>query len=169
MKNAHIRPRIRDLERLLNWYKNQIENENRRFGYRREFVAEEEKPFNPNQQVLKLSSEFQELKNQVNKYMKIEAREESIAQFRELVSEINEIKEVYVQHKADAIVFFVLYDRGDKLAVLERVVDIEVELENVFKTLNFDFRVLAYSEASTKMFCSSESIYNREENKTHHA
>ena len=166
---ARNRPRVRDLERLLNLYLHRIKNENSSFGYRLESVGEREKPFDPNEQVLKLSSEVQDLRNQVNKYMKIEAREESINQLRQLISGINEIKEVYVQHKVDSVVFLVFYDQGDRLVILEKIVEIEIELEKIFKTLNLDFRVLPYSEASTKMFSSTDMIYSRKETKATNA
>lgn len=168
-ERGHIRPRVRDFERLLNLYLNRIQNENRSLDYRLEFVAEKEKPFDPNEQVLKLSSEVQELKNQVNKYMKIEAREESINQLRQLSSGISEIKEVYVRHKADSVVFSVFYDQGDRLVILEKIVEIEIELEKLFKTLNLDFQVLPYSEANTKMFSSADIIYSRKETKAANA
>jgi hypothetical protein len=142
-----------------------IQDERRAFGYGLEFVSEKEKPFDPNEQVLKLSSEVQELRNQVNKYMKIEAREESISQLRQLATEINEIRQIYAHHKADSVVFSVFYDQGDRLVILEKIVDIEIELEKVFKTLNFDFRILPYSEPSTKMLSSCDKIYDRKETK----
>jgi len=164
-ERARISPHVRDLERLLKLYLNRIQSENRSLGYGFEFGGEREKPFDPNEQILKLSSEVQDLRNQVNKYMKIEAREESINQFRQLVSGISEVKEVYVQHKTDSVVFSVFYDQGDRLVILEKIVEIEIELEKIFKSLNLDFRVLPYSEANTKMFSSTDSIYNRKETK----
>ena len=62
-ERRHARYRVKDLEKLLDMYLNRIRNENRAFGYRLELVAEEkEKPFDSNEQVLKLSSEFKNLK-----------------------------------------------------------------------------------------------------------
>ena len=161
--HGYMRLRVRDLERLVNSYLYKLQNENRSFGYRFEFVNEGEKVFDTNEQVLRLSSEFQDLKNQVNKYIKIEAREECINQFGQLVAEIDEIKEVYVQHKVDSVIFSVFYDRGDRLDVLEKIVDIEIQLEKIFRTLNLDFRVLPYSEATAKIFSLTDLIYERKE------
>jgi archaellum component FlaC len=160
------RHHTRDLERLLAMTLSKImQDEGKAFGYRSELVSEKEKPFDPNEQILKLSSEVQELRNQVNKYMKAEAREESIGHLRQLASGINEIRQIYAQHKADSIVFSVFYDQGDRLAILEKIVDIEIELDKVFKTINFDFHVLPYSEPSTKMLSSFDKIYDRKETK----
>ena len=163
--HRRLRPHTReDFERLFNLYLSRLQNE-RHLGYIFFEPATEEKPFDPNEQILKLSSEVQELRNQVNKYMKIEEREESIGQLSQLASEVSEIKEIYVQHKADSVVFFVFYDQGDKLAILEKIVEIEIELEKIFKTLNLDFRVAPYSEAAAKMFSSTDMVYSRKETK----
>jgi hypothetical protein len=158
--------RVREFEKLLNLYLSRILSENRSLGYRFELISEEEKPFDANEQILKLSSEVQELKNQFNKYMKIETREESVNQLRQLVSRISEVKEIYARHKADSVIFSVFYDQGDRLDILEKVVDVEIELERIFKTLNLDFRVLPYSEAIIKMFSPSELVYTRKETRT---
>jgi hypothetical protein len=97
--------------------------------------------------------------------MKIETREESINQLRQLVSRISEVKEVYAWHRANSVVFSVFYDQGDRLEILEKIVDVEIELVRIFKTLNLDFRVLPYSEAITKIFSPTDLVYNRKETK----
>jgi hypothetical protein len=115
------------------------------------------------EQFLKVSSELQELRNQFNKYLKVDAREESVMYFKEHVSEIKEVKKVYAQHKIDKVIFWILYDDGDKMEILEKIVSLECKFERVFRTLNFDYHILLYSPEQTEIFANNELIFNRED------
>lgn len=126
-----------------------------------ELPEKKEETFDLNEQVLRLSSELEDLRSQFNRYLKVEAREESGNQFRELISKIDEISELYVEHTTNGIVFWIFYDRGDRIAVLEKVVDAEFDLEEVFKSLDFDYRLLPRSSMNSRVTSKAELIFKR--------
>jgi len=121
----------------------------------------EERSFDVNEQVLRLSSELESLRSQFNRYMKIETREESASHFKQLVSKISEISEVYTQNTTDGIVFWIFYDKEDRIEVLEKIVDAECELERIFKGLNFEYRVLSQDSINPRIMSQVELLFKR--------
>jgi len=111
--------------------------------------------------ILSLSSEVQQLKNQINKYLKVELREEAVDQFRELISKIDEISEVYAFHEANETLFWIFYDRGDRMNVLEKIVDVECNFERLFPNLRVDYRILPYSALNFRIASKGELIHKR--------
>lgn len=131
------------------------------FTIRFEDVKEERGP-SLDEKILALSGELDQLKQQFNKYLNVESRDESIEQFKELISHVEEISKVYVQHKADKVVFWIFYDKGERIDILERVVDIECAFERVFRRLDFAYRVLPSSLLSSRIMSRADVIYSRQ-------
>jgi len=113
------------------------------------------------QQLMELNTEVQTLKNQLNKYLKVDIREESARMFSSLISQIEEINEVYAQHNGNGIIFWIIYDKGDRLEILEKVVDIECSFERIFNNLDFDYRIISVSSKPPRIQATSELIYLR--------
>jgi hypothetical protein len=120
-----------------------------------------EKALTINQQMFELNSEVQTLKNQLNKYLKVEIREESIRTFTSLISKIKEIVEVYVQHMMNGILFWIFYGDGNRVEIIEKVVDVECSFENIFSNLNFDYRILPVTSKPSNITGIAELIYAR--------
>jgi hypothetical protein len=126
-----------------------------------EVEQEPPKPKN-HDEIMRLGAEVQELKNQMNRFMRTESRDESINQFKQMISSIKEIKQVYVNHKIDKVNFLISYDSGFRTDITEKVVDIEIEIEKIFRDLKFDFHLFP-SDSCTQTFSSGELIYSRGE------
>ena len=153
---------IEDLEEILDVF-GRLRDQERPIIIRVEGIPErkEEKALNVNEQILRLDSEMQNIKNQINRYLKVEIREESVRHFVEAISKIDEVNEVYAYHESDGIVFWIFYDKGDRIDVLEKIVDIECDFEKVFRGLNFDYRILPYSNMNSRIASREELIYRR--------
>jgi len=113
------------------------------------------------EQFLSLSSEVQDLKNKLNKYFKLELREEATSQFAGLISTIKNIKEVYVNNEANQLTFWIFYDYGDRIELIEEIVDIECHFERLFPKLKFDYRILPYSSMNYHIASQTDLIYQR--------
>jgi len=162
VKHVYVRTPNEKYERLLEYLANAFGGDKAIiFNIPEKSQEKEEKPSATNQQLIELSSEILTLKNQLNKYLKVEIREESVRVFSSLISQIEEINEVYAQHNINGIIFWIIYDRGDRLEILEKLVDIECEFEKLFNNFDFDYRLLPISSKSTRIQVMSEPIYLR--------
>jgi len=155
--------RFRQLEDLLDVVERRSDN----FGERNIVVyvnTEDEvkqNKFDINQQIVRMGTEVQDLRNLMNKYLKVDVRENALAYFKQIVSEIPEVKEVYVQQETQAVVFWIFYEKGERVKVLQKMVDAECHLENMFANLNFDFRVLSDSSAGNRLKSSADLLYHK--------
>ncbi len=83
---------------------------------------------------------------------------ETFNEFKQMIMPIKEIKDVYAEHRVDKIIFYISYDKGSRTDVIEKIVDIEIELRKIFN-LKFDFYFFPSKEMPSLQ--SVEAIYSR--------
>jgi len=156
---------IRDFEDAIYSIYKQFEDKEKPIVIRVEGPSERKKEevIDTNKEILRLGSEVQHLRNQFNRFLKVDIREESVNHFVEAIRGIDEINEVYAYHESGGIVFWIFYDRGDRIDVLEKVVDVECDFERIFASLGFDYRILPYSDLNSRLASQGELIYRRRE------
>ncbi len=152
--------RVREIERFLDVISRK-EKAEQGFDYTwTNAIETESAESDEKKEILRLGSEVQELRNQVNKYWKVEAREESINQFKQMISQVKEVKQVSVNHKIDEVNFLISYDNGNRTDIIEKIVEIQICLEDIFNNLKFDFHLFP-AKSSAQALSSGELIYSR--------
>jgi len=77
----------------------------------------------------------------IEQHLKIdfEDKETALFFFKEMMSKIPEVKEIYYKETEDGFIFWTIVDSKDRFETLKKIVQVQIELDKKYKNLFFDF------------------------------
>jgi len=110
-------------------------------------------------EVNKIVADVDEIKTQLR--MKTSLKEETLRQFKEMISEIPEVKEAYYLETTDGFDFWTLFESSNRIGTLQKIVQVQVELDRTYKDVYFDFLVNHISDVDRSEFGNWKLIYKK--------
>jgi len=100
--------------------------------------------------------------NRIEEYLKIhpESKNRALIQFREMLSKIPEVKEVFYKETKDGYDFWTLFKSKDRFKTLQKIVQAQMELDKTNKDIFFDFNVNHIANVDREELEDWKQLYN---------
>ena len=127
-------------------------------------VKQEEKPqINLNHRLIMVEEDLSKLKRHFEQYLKPEFKEESNTVFIQMMKLNEEIKQIYIKPSEGYIRYYVIYDTDNYIELLEKMVDIEIKIEEIYPMLTFEFIHKNIDELEVTNLNRTYLVYDLEE------
>jgi len=99
----------------------------------------------------------------INKQLKMKGslKEEALRQFKEMVSQIPEVNQVYYLETTDGFDFWTLFESSNRIEALQKIVRVQVELDQTYKDVYFDFLINHFSDIDKSELKNWNLVYKR--------
>jgi hypothetical protein len=104
-----------------------------------------------------ISGLFEALKEQSS----VETMMQAISDSMKMISQIQEVKRIYVFLEPANLQFIIVHDANDRLSLLRKIMEIGNMLDAKFEDIYFEFKVLHHSEINENLISEGRLIFMR--------